>query len=200
MVQLHMSRRHVEASLRRGREELEEPYRSILLEYYYDLASDPRVNSITTLKLHLDKLRVILRWMQEQRVRPESIDEKVVKRLLLYLRVGRGLKPSSMQFYVKIIRRLLRVLGKDELVDKVPYPKEVMEPYQLPPPEIVEKMMAEAPNLRLQTILAILYGTGVRISELLALKGKHIEETPQGYYRILIEKPRNNEFRIVYST
>lgn len=91
MVQLHMSRRHVETSLRRGGEELEEPYRSILVEYYYDLVSDPRVNSITTLKLHLDKLRAILRWMQEQNVRPGSIDERVVKRLLLYLRAWRGL-------------------------------------------------------------------------------------------------------------
>lgn len=69
-----------------------------------------------------------------------------------------------MQFYVKIIRRLLRVLGKDELADKVPYPKEAIEPYQLPPPEIVEKMIAEAPNLRLQTILAILYETGLSYS------------------------------------
>ncbi len=96
----------------------------------------------------------------------------------LYLKLERGLKPFSIQFYVKILRRLLRILGKEELIPKVPYSKEKIPPYQLPPPEIIEKMIAEAPNLQLQTILA----------ELLALKGKHVEETPQGYYKLIIEE------------
>ncbi len=198
MVQLHMSRRHVESSLKKGMEELDKIYYNLLLEYYYDLESDPRVNSITTLKLHIDKLRVILRWLQEHGIKPEDIDEKTIKRILLYLKLERGLKPSSIQFYVKILRRLLRILGKEELVPKVPYPREKIPPYQLPPPETIEKIIAEAPNLRLQTILALLYETGMRISELLALKGKHVEETPQGYYKLIIEEPKNGEFRIVY--
>lgn len=198
MVQLHMYRSNVESSLRRGMEELDKTYYNVLLEYYYDLESDPRVNSITTLKLHIDKLRVILRWLQEHGIEPGDVDEKTIKRILLYLKLERKLKPSSMQYYVKILRRLLRILGKNELISKVPYPRDKIPPYELPPPEMIEKIISEAPNLRLQTILALLYETGMRISELLSLKGKHVVETPQGYYKLVIEEPKNGEFRIVY--
>jgi len=38
-----------------------------------------------------------------------------------------------------------------------------------------------------------MYETGARVSEILSLKRKHIEEAPQGYYRILIEEPKNGD-------
>ena len=43
MIQLYMSRRYVESSLKKGREKLDKIYYNLLLEYYYDLESDPRV-------------------------------------------------------------------------------------------------------------------------------------------------------------
>ncbi len=67
LVQLHMSRKYMESSLKKGMEELNKIYYNLLLEYYYDLESDPRIISITTLKLHIDKLRDILGWLQEHR-------------------------------------------------------------------------------------------------------------------------------------
>ena len=198
MVQLHYTRKDVENSLRRAKEELEDPYYNVLLEFYYDLEGDPRVNSITSLKFGIDKLRVVLRWLQERGIRPEEIDGRVLKKLLLYLKLERGLKPSSIQYYVRVLRRLLRLLGKQELVSFVPYPRKSIQPIELPPPELVEKIIFESRSLKHQVIIAMLYETGARISEILALKGKHVKETTQGYYRVIIEEPKNNEFRIVY--
>jgi len=57
----------MESSLKKGMEELNKIYYNLLLEYYYNLESDPRIISITTLKLHIDKLRDILGWLQEHR-------------------------------------------------------------------------------------------------------------------------------------
>ncbi len=49
-----------------------------------------------------------------------------------------------------------------------------------------------------KTIVAIIYETGARVSEILSLKYKHIKETPQGYYKIIIEEPKNKESRTIY--
>ncbi len=190
MVQLHMTRRHVESSLNKARSELKDLYYRVLQEYYYDLESDPRINSITTLKLHIDKLRVILRWLQENGIKPREIDEKVLKRILLYLKLERRLKPSSLQYYVKILRRLLKVLGKEELVQKVPYPREAIQPYELPSPEIIERIIAESRNIRLQTIIAVLYETGMRISEHYHLKENMLSRLHMATTRSLLRSRR----------
>ncbi len=87
----------------------------------------------------------------------------------MYPKLECGLKPSGIQYYVGILRRLLRVLGKEELVQKVPYPREAIQPYELPLSEIIERIKAESRNTRLQIIMAVLCETGMRILELLSL-------------------------------
>ncbi len=97
-----------------------------------------------------------------------------------------------------MLRRMLRILGKDSLAKQLKYPCYTVKHIDLPPPELVEKIIEEQKRLRTQVILALLCETGARLSEILSLIGKHVTETSQGYYRIVIEEPKNGEFRIVY--
>ena len=198
MVQLHFTEESIKIVLRNAKEELEPQYYTLLEELYMDLEADPRVTSLATIKPSLDKARVFLRWLQENKINPLSIDMHVIKKYLLYLKLERRAKQSTIAYHVRVLRRLMRLLGKEELANKIPYPRKTTSKLELPSPETIEKIIAETPDLKYKVITALLYETALRISELLALKGRDIVETPQGYYRIYIMEPKNNEPRVVY--
>lgn len=198
MVQLHFTEESIKTVLRNAREELEPQYYTILEDLYMDLEADPKVTSLGTIKPILDKARTFLRWLQDNKINPLDIDMNIIKKYLLYLRLERRVKTSTIAFYVRVLRRLMRLLGKNDLANKIPYPRKTTTKLELPDPEIIDKIIAETPILKYKVITALLYETALRISELLSLKGKHVVETPQGYYRIYVMEPKNNEPRVVY--
>lgn len=197
MVQLHFTEDTVQQILHNAREELKDYY-WLLEEFYLDLRSDPRVTSISTIESLLDKARSFLRWLKNNSIRPEDIDYVVLRRFIAHLRIDRRVSDETLRVYIRMLRRMLRILDKDNLAKQLKYPRYTVKHIDLPSPELVEKIIEEQKRLRTQVILALLYETGARLSEILSLKGKHVTETPQGYYRIVIEEPKNGEFRIVY--
>ncbi len=197
MVQLQIDEKYIKRRLDRLRRELEE-YGFVLEDLYYDLTSDPRVTSLTTIDTHLDKAAVFLRWLRKNNIDVTKLDRSIVRRYIIYLRLERKAKPSTLKTHIRVLKRLLRVLGYDELAEELKYPRETSKPPQLPSPELVEKIIASTRHPEYKVILALLYETGARISEILALRRKHVIETSQGYYRIIIEDTKNGEFRTVY--
>ncbi len=99
---------------------------------------------------------------------------------------------------MRVLRRLLKVLGKEELTKYIKYPKEKIKPPRLPTSQLIERIIGEIRDPRYRLAIALMYETSARVSEILSLQRKHIEEAPQGYYRILMGEPKNGEFRIVY--
>ena len=197
MVQLQVDEKYIRRRLDKLRKELGE-YGFVIEDLYYDLTSDPRVTSLTTIDTHLDKAAVFLRWLRKNNIEVAKLDRRIIRRYIIYLRLERKAKPSTLKTHIRVLKRLLRVLGYDELAKELKYPKETVKPPQLPSLDLVEKIIASTKHLEYKVILALLYETGARISEILALKRKHIVETPQGYYRVIIEDTKNGEFRTVY--
>ena len=136
--------------------------------------------------------------MLDNGVELEKIDRDVLTRYIIYLKTEKKVTQSTLKTYVRVLRRLLKVLGKEELAKYIKYPKEKIKPPRLPNPQLIERIIGEIRDPRYRLAVALMYETGARVSEILSLKRKHIEEAPQGYYKILIDEPKNGEFRIVY--
>ena len=197
MVQLHINEETIKTILLSAKTHLGK-YAVILERLYYDLLSDVTVASLSTIYIHLSKARDILKWMISNNIEPDKIDRDTITRFIIYMRTEKKVKTSTLTTYVRVMRRLLRVPGKEELVKRVKYPKEKTVPPKLPSPQLVERIMGEIRDPRYRLAVALIYETGARVSEILSLRRRHIEEAPQGYYRIMIEEPKNGEFRIVY--
>jgi len=195
LVQLHYDMNSIKVLLENGCRELGPDYCRVLEDLFYDYMGDTRVTSLSTIRTGLDKARLFLRWLKKRGLKPNDIDDRILKRFIVEIKMTR--KPGTVFSYVKALKRMLRVLGKEKLADKLKYPKQPEKVPDLPSPELIEKIISELRD-PFKTITAIIYETGARVSEVLSLKHKHIKETPQGYYKIIIEEPKNKESRTIY--
>lgn len=194
-MQLHFEEARVRDIIERSRGELGY-YWSYLADFYDDLLSDASVSSTSTRYNYVVKLKMFLRWLKNKGVKPEDIDEKLVKAYVRELRLR--LKPSSMDPHLKALKRFLRLIGREDLAALIKYPRKPQPRYELPEPELVERIIGGIERPDYQLIVALLYETGARVSEVLALKGKHVREAPEGYFRLFIEDAKNGEFRTVF--
>ncbi len=88
---------------------------------------------------------------------------------------------GTQKNYLEVIRRFLRWLYDDELPKPirrltVKYQRKRIRPSDLPTLDEIQVPINSMPTLREKTIIAMLYGTGARTSELLYAKVKDIEE------------------------
>ncbi|MCP5091470.1 MAG: tyrosine-type recombinase/integrase [Gammaproteobacteria bacterium] len=90
--------------------------------------------------------------------------------------IGRGLKPTSINPIVGALRFFYGVtLGQREIAVQIPYArKEDTLPEVLAREEVVLLLKAER-NLKMRTALITIYATGLRVSEVVALKVSDID-------------------------
>ncbi len=109
--------------------------------------------------------------------RPGSITEADIKKFLTYKR-NQNLAPSTMRIYRCAIDFFYSyILIKDLKVAHVASTSpSVKLPYVLGVSE-VEALIKNAYNLKIQTIIMVFYGTGVRLHELVAIKLSDIDSS-----------------------
>ena len=195
MVQLNVTEERIANYLRRRSEELGDWF-AYVEDVYEDLLADGRITSLESIYTVLEKVVRFVRWLKGKGVRPEQIDRKIIREYMIELRL-KGFSATTIYTYVRALRRAFRVWGLNELVPSLRYPK-VRLTYRLPPPEVVEEIIAEEKDLTYKTIIAILYETGMRLSECLTLRRDDVREEPEGYYRIRVTETKNGEERIVF--
>ncbi len=140
MVQLHYDMNSIKVLIENGCKELGPLCCRVLEDMFYDYMGDTRVSSLSTIRVGLDKARVFLRWLKNKGIKPEEIDEKILKRFLVEIKMTR--RPGTVFSYVKALKRMLRVLGKEELANKLKYPKQPEKVPDLP------SRLPESGNLR----------------------------------------------------
>ena len=92
--------------------------------------------------------------------------------------ITRGLKPTSLNPIVGALRFFYGVtLGQREIALQIPYArKEDTLPEVLVREEVLQLLKAEQ-NLKMRTALVTIYATGLRVSEVVALKVSDIDST-----------------------
>lgn len=102
---------------------------------------------------------------------PDLTDCEDVRAFLLYLLQDRGGSVSHLsQAYSALKLLFVKVLGREDCGDKIPRPK---RPRALPAVmsvEEVESLIRSLVNIKHRSMLQVLYGTGLRVSELAGLR------------------------------
>jgi site-specific recombinase XerD len=110
---------------------------------------------------------------------PDRLDADRIQAYLLYLITERKLAYASVNQAACAIRFLLgRVLGREALALEVPMAKVPQRLPQVLSRDEVGRLIAAATSLRARTVLMTTYATGLRVSELCALKPADIESAP----------------------
>ncbi len=181
--------------MRRARRKLGEWFRYLEV-VYEDILADGRVTSVSSIYTVIDKVALFLKWLKKKGLKVEDISEGVVREYMVYLR-RKGYKASTIHTHVRSLRRALRAWGVSDLTRLLRYPK-VRLVYQLPSPQIIEDIIASIRDLMYKVIIALIYETGMRLSECLSLTVNDVTEAPEGYFRIYVHGGKNGEDRTVF--
>lgn len=107
---------------------------------------------------------------------PAQISLAEIEAYLLYLVKERHLADASCRLYLNGLRFLyLQVLGWRDFDVPIPHPKRVQRIPELLTHAEVARLIVTCGNLKHRMLLTTCYGCGLRVSELVALKVRHID-------------------------
>jgi site-specific recombinase XerD len=128
------------------------------------------------------KWKPIVNWKQED-----------ITKYISYM-IDKGYKPSYIEMTKSLLRRYFVFAGKEKFVKdlKVKFPKINLKASDILTPDDINKLIESATLLRDKALIAALFESGARISELIAIKVKDLQETPQGL-KVLIPGTKTGE-------
>ena len=126
-------------------------------------------------KTQLDYVRAVCNFTKYLKRSPDTASVEDLRNYQLHL-VDNGVSPASLNSAISGLKFFFGVtLDHVELMAKM---QPVHLPRQLPvilSPEEVKRLIAAAGNLKHQTALALAYGTGLRVNEVVNVKVSDIE-------------------------
>lgn len=124
--------------------------------------------SARTIEIYIDR---VAKFAQYFNTSPDQLSTEHIREFQRYLVEDKKCSWSQLNQTVCALRFFYRVcLDKTAIIEYIPYAK---QPKSLPvvlSQQEVRRLLAAADNLTHRTVLMLLYGTGLRISELLALR------------------------------
>jgi len=107
---------------------------------------------------------------------PESLSRDELQAFFLYLVKDRHWSGASCRLYLHGIRFLyLRVLARDALEVSLDVPRKAQRIPELLTRKEVRAVLGSVSNLKHQMLLQLCYGCGLRVSELVAVKVRHVD-------------------------
>lgn len=137
------------------------------IELYFELKGTPESSQ----ESYRRRIHAFITFIQEKHSTLDEITEKDIQQYILFLKREKGLAPGSINNYISSIRFFYtHVLGKEWNAKKVPRMKRLKKfPVTLPKEEVLAILNA-AKNVKHKAILVLLYGSGLRVSEVAKLK------------------------------
>ena len=121
-------------------------------------------------------LRFVERFAQHFGKPPDKLGPDHLRSYQAYLLRERKLCPGSVENHVAALRFFfVRTLRRHEFREYLPYPKTPRKLPNILSQEEVARLINASTNLFQRTLLMVLYGTGMRRSELARLKIAHID-------------------------
>jgi len=121
-------------------------------------------------------VRSVARFAQHFRRSPEHLGEAHVREWLRWLQVDCGLGPSSIKLHLSALRYLYRyTLDRPEVTARLRPPRIVDGLPEVPTPSEVRRLLDAVADPTQSAVLRVLYGSGLRLSEALALEPRDID-------------------------
>lgn len=136
------------------------------MNVFFELRDTPA----SSRKSYLRRLKAFLEFIQA-REQVSDVTLKDVQDYILYLKQEKRLSPGSINNYISAIRFFYtHILGKEWDKKQVPRMKRANKLPVIPPKQDVKAMLTAVVNLKHKAVLALIYGSGLRVSEVARLK------------------------------
>lgn len=145
-----------------------------------------------TIKSYVNLIASYARYLGKN---PELSGCEDARKFMLYLLKERACSTSHLhQAYSAIKVLFVQVLGRADCGDKIPRPKRAKQLPAVMSVEEVQRILSSLANVKHRTMLQVLYSTGLRVSELIALR---IEDIDSGRNTITVRHGKGGKDRQV---
>ena len=141
---------------------------------------------------YLAKTRDIMRYFGEKRLEEVTTEELRIF-LLKYLKDERNLSDRSVNYYNSVIRFIYEVT-LDKVINKkqLPMRKQKKSVYKVLTKEELSAFFDECDNFKYKTIFMLVYGSGLRIGEVVNLR---VEDIDSEKMRLFVREGKGNKER-----
>jgi integrase/recombinase XerD len=143
-----------------------------------DFLNYQRVNSIkdNTIKNNRSKLEIANTWKPL-----DTWEKEDVTKYIIHMK-DEGYAESYIEMTKSLIKSFFKWIGKEDFVKdiKVKMPKKKLRPSEIWTPDEIDKLIKAATDNRWKALIALLYESGARISELLNIRVSDIQEQENG--------------------
>lgn len=163
------------------------------LELYFDLKGTPE----SSRESYARRVIAFTTFLQARDKSPDEAVTRDIQEYILYLKKEKGLSAGTINTYISSIRFFfIHVLGKEWDKKKIPRMRRVRKLPVVPPRKDIYDILNLTTNLKHKAMLSLLYGSGLRVSEVARLKiGDICSKTMQ--VRVEYAKHNTNRYTIL---
>jgi len=137
--------------------------------------------------------RLLCRTLQKI---PEEIDPEDITDFLAIMEKDKDYSASSMNLAISAIKFFYRNVLKNDLIDEQPRPRHDRKLPRILSKEEVKKIFSMEKNPKHRLLLIMAYSSGLRVSEVVALKKEHIDLSRKVIY-IRMGKGRKDRYTLL---
>ena len=159
------------------------------IELYFELKGTP----MSSRESYWRRMKAFISFMNELGKPMDHMNEEDIQRYILYLRKERNLSAGTINNYISAIKFFYTyVLEKEWNPMKVPRMRRVKQLPVIPSKEEVLSLIEATSNIKHKAIFVLIYGSGLRVSEVAKLK---ISDICSKTMRIRVDKAKHNTNR-----
>jgi len=159
------------------------------IDLYFELKGTPESSK----ESYMRRMQAFIRFMQDRVNCMEELSEKDIQQYILYLKREKGLTAGTINNYVSAIKFFYTyVLDKEWNSRKIPRMKRTAHFPVIPSRQDVLAILNATNNLKHKAILHMIYGSGLRVSEVAKLR---ICDICSKSMRVRVEHAKHNTNR-----
>ena len=159
------------------------------LELYFELRGTPE----SSRESYTRRVKAFVHFVEDRGKKAQDTTLQDIQEYALYLKKERSLSAGTINNYISSIRFFYtHVLDKEWNKRKVPRMRRVHKLPVIPPKEAVLTLLDSITNLKHKAILMMIYGSGLRVSEVAKLK---ISDICSKTMRVRVDNAKHNTNR-----
>lgn len=137
------------------------------IEMYFELKGTPD----SSRESYYRRMSAFILFLQEQHTAIENVTERDIQEYILYLKREKGLSAGTINNYIAAIKFFYTyILSREWNPKKIPRMKRNKTFPVIPPKQDVVALLNSTANLKHKALLVLIYGSGLRVSEVAKLK------------------------------
>jgi integrase/recombinase XerD len=159
------------------------------VELFFELKGTPD----SSRESYWRRMRAFFISMQDQKKPLEEMTEEDIQQYILYLKRVKRLSAGTINNYISAIRFFFTyILEKEWNAQKIPRMKRIQKFPVIPSKEEILALLDSTDNLKHKAILVLIYGSGLRVSEVARLK---INDICSKTMRVRVDHAKHNTNR-----